>query len=489
MEYSAPMDHRDRGGRERINAQFSSFPATECIGAGRLDGWFVTPAYICDQRGWGHISSYCFEGELFFHLQRSPLLRGINFQKKEPVTFEVVEVNGKCEAVKLLTPTQKESMDADWKAAEEEGKPQPTEMIGQRVQGIVKSQNQLVTKQKWGFAASDAFAGQVFWHITENPEMQDIEYEREDLVEFDVCMDQERGGQVRARNMRYLAPREKPVYAPTKHMSESKMLKRQKWKENWRKGPPPDWVCKNCGFKNFGRNRSCIKCADGLRPPREEWPAEEEDPTPKVEPRVVMPPTSELEILEDLAQPDPPQQSWADQSWQDQSWPGDPQQQQQQQLVPYQQQQQPQQRQQQQPVQLQQQQQQYAAQNVQNQDWSASAQCQKASRPSPFGQFPSDGSVEAKLALCMGAFTDMMQAHQAGTPVNKVHALVQEVNEVLGQDRNAKHAFAIQLAKHPWFGQNGYEVRFQPSKNLVSCVAVVGGGTGEGPNKRPRVGY
>merc|ERR1719401_3042423 len=141
------MDFERGGGKgngkfpDRINAQFSSMPATECIGAGRLEGWFSTPAYIAEGRGWGHIQSYCFEGDLFFHLQRSPLLRGVNFQKKDHVTFEVIEVNGNCEAVKLMLPHQVEEMEAGVKpgyAPEDEGKPEPTEMLGQRVEGKVR---------------------------------------------------------------------------------------------------------------------------------------------------------------------------------------------------------------------------------------------------------------------------------------------------------------------------------------------------------------
>ena len=33
----------------------------------------------------------------------------------------------------------------------------------------------------------------------------------------------------------------------------------------------------------------------------------------------------------------------------------------------------------------------------------------------------------------------------------KLRALMQEVNEVLGNDRSSKHAFSMELAKHPWW--------------------------------------
>jgi len=120
-------------------------PATECIGAGRIEGWFATDAFKAEARGWGHVSSYCFEGDLFFHLQRSPWMRGINFRKKDEVTFEVVEVNGRCEAVKLLTPEQVVELEAKGEGlSTNPSLPTPKECIGQRVAGNVKSHYMLV---------------------------------------------------------------------------------------------------------------------------------------------------------------------------------------------------------------------------------------------------------------------------------------------------------------------------------------------------------
>jgi len=63
-------------------------------------------------------------------------------------------------------------------------------------------------------------------------------------------------------------------------------------------------------------------------------------------------------------------------------------------------------------------------------------------------------------------------------------ALVTEVNQVLGDDRSAKHAFAMQLAKHPWIADNKFEVRYQPGKNVIVVArtpgahAPQGGGSG-----------
>ena len=32
------------------------------------------------------------------------------------------------------------------------------------------------------------------------------------------------------------------------HLSPSKLLKKRKWMDNWRSGPPPDWNCKGCSL-------------------------------------------------------------------------------------------------------------------------------------------------------------------------------------------------------------------------------------------------
>mmetsp|Transcript_72505 Transcript_72505/g.219502 ORF Transcript_72505/g.219502 Transcript_72505/m.219502 type:complete len:348 (+) Transcript_72505:79-1122(+) len=281
------MAGKGGGKQERINAQFSSMPATECIGAGRLEGWFATPAYVAEGRGWGHVQSYCFEGDLFFHLQRSPWLRGVNFQKKDEVTFEVVEVNGRCEAVKLLLPKQVEEMEEKKQGGEgtDPSMPAPKDCVGQRVQGCVKSHHLLVAKQNWGFVSSDAFSGQVFWHTTENPDMADVEFDRDDVVEFDVCLDEQRGSQVRAKNMRFLQKNDNPIVHPP-IISEKKRQKKEQWLKNWSVTPPPDWDCSYCGWNNFGRNKTCnnrnAPGCPGMRPPREEWPSVQNLPASEV---------------------------------------------------------------------------------------------------------------------------------------------------------------------------------------------------------------
>lgn len=187
-----PQDKGKAKGKDdkgpRINASFSSMPATECIGAGRIEGWFATGSLRAESKGFGHVESYCFEGHLFFHLQRSPWLRGISYNQKDPITFEVVEVNGKCEAVKLLTPAQVEELEKTGRLGKEsEGMgdgtmPKPQAMIGQRVEGVVKGHYSLVRQQNWGFVSSPEFEGKLFFHLSENPEMLEAEFDRDDVV-------------------------------------------------------------------------------------------------------------------------------------------------------------------------------------------------------------------------------------------------------------------------------------------------------------------
>jgi len=450
---------------ERINAQFSAMPATECIGAGRLEGWFATPAYMADGRGWGHIQSYCFEGDLFFHLQRSPLLRGINFQKKDPVTYEVIEVNGRCEAVKLLLPRQVEEMEAGH-VDEEVDKPAPKDLLGQRVEGIVKSQCQLVAKQHWGFVGSDTFAGQVFWHITENPEMQDIEFEREDIVEFEVCIDEQRGSQVRAKNMKFIRSKEKSHLGP-RHLSDRKRQKKEEWKAAWRKAPPPDWDCKSCGFNNFGRNKLCKKCGLGERPLREEWPKDDEDGGHSA--LAADPGAQAGAEAQQLQAPDawPPNgdEAWPPEgaeAWQPEvaeAW---------QQTGFFPQQHIPQ-------VVMPQLPQQHIPQVVMPPQQPLQRQMDAeplAGKVRALGK-SIDGNVQATLALCMGAFEDLLHTQQLGGDlVETVCGFATEVNQVLGDDRNAKHAFSMQLARHPWFAENWHEVRYKPSQNTIEIVPI-----------------
>jgi len=68
----------------------------------------------------------------------------------------------------------------------------------------------------------------------------------------------------------------------------------------------------------------------------------------------------------------------------------------------------------------------------------------------------------------MGAFNDMLQTQRMGNAtIDQVRSFMAEVNQTLGEDKSAKHSFAMQLAKHPWFAANGQEVRYKPSQNFI----------------------
>eukprot|EP00930_Biecheleria_cincta_P042287 TRINITY_DN29097_c0_g1_i1.p1 TRINITY_DN29097_c0_g1~~TRINITY_DN29097_c0_g1_i1.p1 ORF type:complete len:532 (+),score=125.14 TRINITY_DN29097_c0_g1_i1:68-1597(+) len=474
-----------------------------CVGAGRLEGWFLASSFENDKRGWGHISSYCFEGRLFFHLQRSPSLRGVVYRKKDPLSFEVVEFNGRCEAVKLLLPNMTEK--GVIPDPEGELRPEPNTMLGETMEGTVRSHWQLVKKQNWGFVGSERFKGMVFWHLTDNPGMTDQVFDRDDVVEFELYVNTTRGEQVRAKNMRFLRKSEKEdPHEPERRLSESKMARKSKWLMNWRKGHPPDWVCKLCAYNNFGRNRVCKgKDCDQQRPPREEWPAEEDDEET----------TSQSAALQSLpaafrqqlpvqfqpftpVQPDLPQQHMQFQAdWQQQEQssqfgmpaafqPTQMQTQQPMQMQMEMQMQQPMEMQVHQPSKMQTHMQ---MQQPVQQTWPASDPSQNGGGPfglpaEQIGQgvsapsrgsrsLPASSKEEASVELCLSSFDDIVRNGSLGEEtVEKVKQYLNEVADVMGNDRAAKQAFSVKLARHPWFASSGYEVRYRPAMGTITVA-------------------
>jgi len=76
---------------------------TNCLDAGRIDGWFVNTKKNVLERGWGQVQSYCFDGDLCYRPVNSPLLKDVEFAQKDAVSFEVVMIGDQCEAVRLTT--------------------------------------------------------------------------------------------------------------------------------------------------------------------------------------------------------------------------------------------------------------------------------------------------------------------------------------------------------------------------------------------------
>ena len=62
--------------------------------------------------------------------------------------------------------------------------------LGKRVEGFLKSTWQVVSKQNWGFVGCVHFPGQIFWHVSSNPGMMNVEFDREDIVEYKLIWDE-----------------------------------------------------------------------------------------------------------------------------------------------------------------------------------------------------------------------------------------------------------------------------------------------------------
>jgi len=87
----------------------SDYPVANCVGAGLIEGWFAVSKGSVDERGWGHVQSYSFEGNLSYRPIYCPqLYEGeIDYKPKDPVTFEVVQAaDGRFLAVHLCMPGQ-----------------------------------------------------------------------------------------------------------------------------------------------------------------------------------------------------------------------------------------------------------------------------------------------------------------------------------------------------------------------------------------------
>lgn len=86
----------------------SDYPVSNCVGAGRIEGWLLHPKSTVESKGWGHLQSFSFEGNVLFKLGYSPLLAGeVEFKHQDPCTFEVVQAaDGQYQAVRLALADQ-----------------------------------------------------------------------------------------------------------------------------------------------------------------------------------------------------------------------------------------------------------------------------------------------------------------------------------------------------------------------------------------------
>mmetsp|Transcript_4387 Transcript_4387/g.8859 ORF Transcript_4387/g.8859 Transcript_4387/m.8859 type:complete len:249 (+) Transcript_4387:3-749(+) len=228
--------------------------------------------------------------------------------------------------------------------------------------------------------------------------------------------------------MEYFSKNDNPIVPPP-ILTERKRQKKEQWLKNWSLTPPPDWDCQFCGWNNFGRNKTCNNrnapnCA-GMRPPREEWPSTIQNvPASLVG-------EDDLQARKALSQQTVGAEAWGTNDPIPPSW----------------------------------------QQGVQMMGAAASTQ-QPSTSLLPFGRLPPNGNVQATVALCLGAFNDLVNSPAVGQSASdKVTSLMAEVNSVLAEDRSAKHSFAMQIAKHPWFEAMGLEVRYQPGKNQITVSA------------------
>lgn len=75
-------------------AAASAYPIVNCVGAGRIEGWFWHSREMMDTNGqlWGHVQSHCFLGELVFYMGKAnPAIESLKSWKRgQEISFEVI---------------------------------------------------------------------------------------------------------------------------------------------------------------------------------------------------------------------------------------------------------------------------------------------------------------------------------------------------------------------------------------------------------------
>mmetsp|Transcript_115784 Transcript_115784/g.327491 ORF Transcript_115784/g.327491 Transcript_115784/m.327491 type:complete len:588 (+) Transcript_115784:58-1821(+) len=145
------------------------------------------------QAGWGFIVSESFEGDIFVGQRANRHLPDGLLKEGSSVQF-TVKVNGtKAEAVDVqVLGGYGVPLPASTAATSiVQGVAPPSQLIGQRITGVVKS-----FRDGWGFINSEQFEGDLFLHKGSNPSISHAD--PGDLVEFTIAKDERAKGGVQA---------------------------------------------------------------------------------------------------------------------------------------------------------------------------------------------------------------------------------------------------------------------------------------------------
>jgi len=323
---------------------------SNCVGAGRIDGWFIKSKSQDMEYGTGHVQSYCFEGNLLFRMQYSPLLNDKDYNQKDPVSFEVARVKGQCEAVSLALLGQEDDVpeynnNAPWDQPESDGCGNDGSSWG-NMDSKTKSRKRKEREQNDGRAVFMASFG--------------TELEEEEL----------------------------------KALAES-VGKVKSVKIFW---DFEKWVSKGCGKVFYETQESAERAVNELnRYPLNGRPIK----------------------VERLGQP---------------------------------------------------------TQKRSNMTSQEHERTDDAPKMLPLSMFSDADTPQAKLELCVAAFEDLIENHDpevtGQSMIFMIRSLVQEVNNVLAGEIEALQQFGWSLRKHPWFNENGQQVRWQHSKNRINISKI-----------------
>jgi len=91
--------------------------------------------------------------------------------------------------------------------------------------------------------------------------------------------------------------------------------------------------------------------------------------------------------------------------------------------------------------------------------------------------FPQKFTPQERVERCMDAFYELHDGEGPSSTeeemLRKVRLFVSEADSILAEGREEKDGLAQTLGKHPWFAENGQEVRYDRATNVLS-LAVLG---------------